>query len=342
MKRSLYLFISCIFLTVVYSIAGCVDSETYKFETMNKGKIRKRGCSWLMPQDTTKAKKRRKRFCEWVYSNGSWIREECPRSCQVCITDSPTPNPTISSAPTYPDCYDQKYFRFPTVQYVDAFTTKTVVRNCEWLTRHPKKTALRISTYCNETNKHGFYVRDYCQLTCGSCPTEAPSQLPTTTPPSPMPTTTPPSPMPTVTPPSPMPTSASPTETPDCYDDTSFEIETVKHIDKFTHEIVNKKCSWLTREEDKTNHRISRYCDQMNSNGLYVRDYCISSCDNCPCADSSTYTFYTYLKGEKVDRKCSWLTVQESKAADRITKFCHESFNGYKVEEKCRLSCNMC
>jgi hypothetical protein len=60
------------------------------------------------------------------------------------------------------------------------------------------------------------------------------------------------------------------------------------------------------------------------------------------CTDSTTYRFTTVNKGITRTRRCKWLTSKPNKEAARKARFCRKLYDGTRVKEHCRLSCDTC
>ena len=92
-------------------------------------------------------------------------------------------------------------------------------------------------------------------------------------------------------------------------------------------------CSWLTwRNDDK---RIEKYCDRGD-----VKGACQESCESCPCADDSTYTFTLDYNGHV--QTCKWFAQNNSEV--RKEKYCYET-DGKTVSttgHHCIDACGLC
>ena len=134
------------------SQAACTDSTTFVFYQTKDGVQRVRRCQWL----TAKAGKelyRINKFCKQVV-NGTKVREECQKSCSVCVTDAPSAAPT-TPAPTG-TCADSTTFTFDTYKNGVAYP-----RKCTWLTN--RKPVFRTGKFCNGD------VLTNCPSSCDNC-----------------------------------------------------------------------------------------------------------------------------------------------------------------------------
>lgn len=116
----------------------------------------------------------------------------------------------------------------------------------------------------------------------------------------------------------------------------------------FTFQLFNgqtRTCKWLTKNERKSQNRISRYCKKEN-----VQTGCQATCDACfkmassmptqgpsavICYDDPSFLFQ--LDNGKV-RKCPWLTRNQSKTQQRISNYCPRNI----VQSGCPDTCNSC
>ncbi len=84
------------------TVRPCLDSRTYRFETLSNGKVILRPCHWLTSRESLEAHRLAK-FCT-KFSNGSMVKDQCILSCSNCPTYSPSPSsmPSVrfSTAPS--------------------------------------------------------------------------------------------------------------------------------------------------------------------------------------------------------------------------------------------------
>ncbi len=266
------------------TVAGpvCKDSTSYEFDTIQFGKVVKRGCDWLTKNQENF---RKAKFCGQT-SYGKMVQDECLLSCDNCPTNQPSteasaeptmsPSVAISSSPSVEEsaspsvvptgipttepyvCEDSEDFRIETFS-----NNKLVKRRCDWLTAKPSDADYRVWKFC-EKIVDGTVVKDACLLSCGNCPTMSPSTSGLST------VTNAPVASPSVV------ASLS------CEDSTTFEFYT-----KINGVQIPRTCDWLTKKASESIFRIAKFCPNIGAYNTTVQDACPLSCDNCPTHEPS-------------------------------------------------------
>ena len=113
-------------------------------------------------------------------------------------------------------------------------------------------------------------------------------------------------------------------DTPACFDDVTSTFELFNIMEEV-------ECTWLTKNEKKTNVRKNKYCVIEE-----VKSLCQSTCGECTACNDNEGTF-TLLNMKKRET-CAWLTKNKGKAEKRKRRYC--ALNN--VSNMCKLSCDVC
>lgn len=113
-------------------------------------------------------------------------------------------------------------------------------------------------------------------------------------------------------------------DTPACFDDVTSTFKLFKKKEEV-------ECTWLTKNEKKTNVRKNKYCVIEE-----VKSLCQSTCGECTDCNDNEGTF-TLLNMKKRET-CAWLTKNKGKTEKRKRRYC--ALNN--VSNMCKLSCDAC
>ena len=113
-------------------------------------------------------------------------------------------------------------------------------------------------------------------------------------------------------------------DTPACFDDVTSTFKLFNIMEEV-------ECTWLTKNEKKTNVRKNKYCVIEE-----VKSLCQSTCGECTACNDNEGTF-TLLNMKKRET-CAWLTKNKGKAEKRKRRYC--ALNN--VSNMCKLSCDVC
>ncbi|EJK49603.1 hypothetical protein THAOC_31506, partial [Thalassiosira oceanica] len=275
-----------------------------------------------------------KNRCENELDYGLKVQDYCRKTCSNCpppVPPSSAPNPQPNDAPSESSPADQMVDE----PLPDGFTVCEDHRTFEF---EGKSCAVFLDTArqavlknrCEMLLDNGKMVQDYCILSCGICigdtsaPTPQPSSLPTEPPaPTSQPIKAP---------------SASPVEAPPdwsdftvCANDPTFELDGLG-------------CDlYLSTGRPSV---LKNRCEKELDDGYRVQDYCRLRCDNCRTAEELEEEMEALkcvnhpkfrLQGENCIQFLS--TSRPGVLESRCER---ELENGYKVQDYCRLGCEIC
>ena len=89
---------------------------------------------------------RQENWCERKI-NGSVVRDKCRGSCDTC-------------------CYDSRRYTFGSFEWEG----NTIVRDCEWISKHQHLLDRRRANWCNvDFDGDGILVKEMCKKSCNYC-----------------------------------------------------------------------------------------------------------------------------------------------------------------------------